>query len=80
MILVGNRKVVWEDKGSADAKSQASISDHGDQLKNHIDEPAAESPGGFMYKIDLFMRSHILPRFDAGKIRWWLSLQRFRKG
>lgn len=42
--------------------------------KDIVEERVVTTETPFTYKVDLFMRSHILPCFDPGKIRWWLSL------
>jgi tRNA(Ile)-lysidine synthase TilS/MesJ len=39
-----------------------------------VDKRAIDAVRGFTYKIDLFMRSNILPKFMPERIRWWLSL------
>jgi len=43
-------------------------------MVSEIDEGARGPVPTFSYKIDLFMRSHILPRFNPERICWWLSL------
>ncbi len=39
-------------------------------LRNSADEYCPS----LVYKLDLFMRSHVLPSFQPERIRWWLSL------
>jgi tRNA(Ile)-lysidine synthase TilS/MesJ len=50
------------------------IPSQGDQLESQLDVCATGAERAFTYKLDLYMRSHILPRFKPEQIRRWLSL------